>query len=89
MQVTLEIPEAVAASWCSNPAALATKVLEDAAAAAYGRGELNARQVRELLGHGSRHETQEFLASRGVLRDLSADDIIRDAEVAWAARKVT
>ncbi len=65
------------------------KVLEDAAVEAYRQGKLTAMQVRVLLGHESRRETQEVLASHDAIRSLGADEVLVDAEVAWAARKVS
>ena len=87
MTITLDIPDAVAASLDRLGAPISRAVLEGFAVEAYRQGQLTAMQVRTLLGHESRWETQEFLASHDAVRSLSADEILKDVEVAWAARK--
>ena len=86
MTITLDIPDAVAASLGRSGAAIPRTVLEGFAVEAYRQGLLTAMQVRMLLGHQSRWETQEFLASHDAIRSLTADEILKDAGVAEAAR---
>ena len=43
---------------------MARTVLEDFAVESYRQGRLTAFQVRQLLGHDSRWETEEFLSTR-------------------------
>ena len=86
MQVTMDIPEGVSRDLAAGFDNLGRAALEALAAEAYRRGVLTALQVRLLLGHESRWETQDFLASRDALRSLSADEILSDSETAFSAR---
>jgi len=86
MKITLDIPEAVVASLGRGGLAVPQAILEGFAAEAYRQELLTAMQVRVLLGHDSRWETQEFLASRDALRSLSAEEILKDADTAFSAR---
>ena len=86
MQVTMDIPEGISRALSAEFENLGRAALEALAAEAYRRGVLTALQVRLLLGHESRWETQDFLASRQAIRSLSADEILSDAEIAFSAR---
>lgn len=63
MTVILEIPDELAACWPQGSHGIARTVLEDLAVESYRQGRLTSLQVRHLLGHGSRWETQEFLVN--------------------------
>jgi hypothetical protein len=76
----------VAASLGRGGMAVPRAILEGFAAEAHRQGLLTAMQVRLLLSHESRWETQEFLASRDALRSLSAEEILQDADTAFTAR---
>lgn len=80
MTLTLNIPDIIAFSWCKNPAALPAAVLEDALVEAYRQGKLSAAEVREALGHESRWDTEDFLASHGAWPDPSEDEVVAGAE---------
>jgi hypothetical protein len=86
MEVTVAIPDDVSRELTAGFDDLGRAALEALAAEAYRRGVLTALQVRLLLNHESRWETQEFLASRNALRNLSVEDILSDADTALAAR---
>lgn len=86
MQVIVDIPDDLSRELGAKFDNLGRAALEALAAEAYRRGALTAVQVRLLLGHESRWETQEFLASREALRSLSVDEILSDADTAFAAR---
>lgn len=62
MTVTLEIPDHLAECWPQGSDGMARMVLEDFAVESYRQGRLSAFQVRQLLGHGSRWETETFLS---------------------------
>jgi hypothetical protein len=83
MEVNLEIPEDVAASLGSSGVALSRTVLEALAVEAYRSGTLTTKQVRLMLGHASRFETEDFLSAHVAWPDLSA------AEAAEDSRKLT
>jgi len=61
MNVAIEIPENVSAPLRLRWKDVPRRVLEAVAAEAYRSGALTAHQVGELLGHGSRWETESFL----------------------------
>jgi hypothetical protein len=86
MQVTMDIPDEVSGDLAAKFDDLGKAALEALAAEAYRRGTLTSMQVRLLLGHESRWETQEFLASRDALRSLSAAEILSDVDTAFSAR---
>ncbi len=86
MEITLDIPESVATSLSRGGVAVPRAVLEGFAVEGYRQGLLTAMQVRLLLDHGSRWETQDFLRSREALRGLTAEEILEDAALASAAR---
>ena len=86
MIVTLEIPDDIAAGWPQGSDGMARTVLEDFAVEAYRQGRLTAFQLRQLLGHGSRWETRDFLASHDALPGLTLEEVLKDAAVAAAIR---
>lgn len=66
MQLTLEIPDEVAESLGGSRGTLTRTALEAIAVEGYRGGALTTRQVRLLLGHASRWETEDFLSAHGV-----------------------
>ena len=79
MTLTLNIPDIIASSWCSHPSALPAAVLEDALVEAYRQGRLSTAEVGEVLGHESRWETEDFLASHDAWPDPSEDEVVAGA----------
>src|SRR5437867_11820107 len=61
MNVAVEIPDSVSAALQSKWRDVPRRVLEATAAEAYRTRALTAHQVGQLLGHGSRWETEAFL----------------------------
>jgi hypothetical protein len=86
MNVAIEIPETISAPlrlrWLDMP----RRVLEAVAAEAYRSGALTAFQVGELLGHGSRWETESFLKRVQAYLQYTEDDLERDLAALRAAR---
>ena len=80
MIVTLEIPDDIAASWPQGSGSMARTVMEDFAVEAYRQGRLTAFQVGQLLGHGSRWETRDFLAAHGAWPTTTVEDVISDVK---------
>jgi Uncharacterised protein family (UPF0175) len=78
MTTTLEIPDELAASIVGSSASPSRAVLEAVAADAHRRGCITAFQVRQLLGHDSRWETQAFLCDRQAFSELSVGEILED-----------
>jgi len=64
MQVTIELPDHIAAQYQSDE--LAHCVLEDFAVQEYAKGRLTLWQLRQLLGLHSRYEAHGVLKQHGV-----------------------
>ena len=86
MNVAIEIPESVSAPLRAHWLDVPQRVLEAVAAEAYRSGALTAFQVGELLGHGSRWETEAFLQRVQAHLHYSEDDLERDLAALRAAR---
>ena len=79
MQVTLEIPDDVAESLGGPRGTMARTVMEALAVEGYRGGALTTKQVRLLLGHASRWETEDFLSAHGVWPGITADEAAEDS----------
>jgi len=86
MNVAIEIPENVSAPLRSRWKDVPRRVLEAVAAEAYRSDALTAHQVGELLGHGSRWETESFLKRVQAYLHYGEDDLERDLAALRAAR---
>lgn len=86
MSVTIEIPESVAVSLRGRWLDVPRRGLETTATEAYRSGALTAFQVGELLGHGSRWETEAFLQRVQAHLLNSEGDLGRDLAGLRAAR---
>ena len=84
MTLQLEIPDAFASQLQLPEAELSRTVLESLAIQAFQRGQVSAFQVRNLLGHTSRWETQSFLSAHHVWPSLTSEEVIADAHTAAA-----
>ena len=87
MQVRLDIPEDVARQLAPDSGRLTRAALEAVALEGVRSGKLTVSLARRLLGISSRYEMDGFLKTRGVLLDLSIDDIRRDSDSAGAFSK--
>jgi hypothetical protein len=80
MEITLSVPEDIAhgleSKWKDVPRA----ALESLALEGYRSGALTARQVRRLLGFGTRYELDGFLKQHGVYLNYSVKDLEQEAE---------
>ena len=86
MNVAIEIPEIVSGPLRSRWQDMPRRVLEAVAAEAYRSGALTAFQVGELLGHGSRWETEEFLKRVQAYLHYTENDLERDLAALRATR---
>ncbi len=75
MTVTIQIPDSLVACWQEDAGNLARTVLEDFAVGSYRQGKLSPAQVREMLGHGSRWETEAFLSRHEAWPGTSVEDL--------------
>lgn len=78
VNLTLTIPDSMA-DLAQSPD-LPRRMLEAFAVEGYRAGTLTKKQVRLLLGHDSRFETEDFLGAHGVWPDPSIEDVVAGAE---------
>lgn len=79
MELTLEIPDDIAESLGGPGRALSRAALEAIAIEGYRGGVLTTRQVRLLLGHLSRWETEDFLSAHGAWPAITAAEAAEDS----------
>lgn len=78
MTLSLTIPDALTSTLVPAQAAL-PKVLRDGfAVEAYRQGMLSAAEIRVLMGHESRWETEDFLASHDAWPGTTVADVEED-----------
>ena len=77
MQITIEIPDDLAATLSASGHDPARAALEAIAVEAYRRQRLSAYQLRKLLGTSSRYELDGFLKERQVY-DYTLEDFEKD-----------
>lgn len=82
MHVQLEIPELLAERLGRNSADLARAALEGLALEGIRSEKLSVAQARQLLGIPTRYEMDGFLKEHGVLLDLTAADVLAEADAA-------
>ncbi len=78
MTLTMTIPDRLAASIGSAVDEVRRRFIEGYAVQAYRSGTFSTAQVRELLGHASRWETEDFLAAQGAWPDPTASEVLDD-----------
>lgn len=79
MTVTLNIPDILAVPLSKVEPTLPHVILESFAVQGYRQGILSAAQVRTLLEHDSRWETEEFLAAHDAWPDTSMAEVASGA----------
>jgi hypothetical protein len=80
MNVTLRIPDEIAARLTAAGADLERDALEGFALEAFRAGRLTRYELRRILGIETRHELDGFLKARGVHEPVTPEDIQRDLE---------
>lgn len=78
MTVTVTIPDVLAAALQRVQPALPQVLLDGFAVEAYREGILSAAEVRVLLGHESRWETEGFLAAHEAWPGSTAEEVAAD-----------
>ena len=86
MTVAIEIPEAEAETLRQKFGDLSRLALETLAVEGYKRNALSEYQVRKLLGHASRMETDAFLKAHEAWLPLTVADVA--GEVKEARRRL-
>jgi hypothetical protein len=80
VQITVELPEDIAAHLNLRHGDLSRAALEAIAVEGARSGELTTAHVRRLLGFNTRWEVDAFLKAHEVFLPLTAADVERDAE---------
>ena len=80
MEVTVTIPEDIAAQLHTKWQDLPRAALESLALEAYRSRTLTTAQLRRLLGFESRYELDGFLKQPGIYLDYDLDDLKQDLE---------
>lgn len=78
MTFTMTISDNLAASIGTTMDEVSRRFTEGYAVQAYRSGVASMAEVRELLGHASRWETEEFLAVHGAWPDPTASEVLED-----------
>lgn len=80
MQVTVEIPEALARSLQAEDADMSRRVLEALAAEEYRSGRLTKPQLRESLGLETSYELDGFLKQHQIWIDSDGEELAEDLQ---------
>lgn len=88
MQITLELPEDIAAGLEARWKDLPRAALESLAVEAYRSRTLSAAQVRRLLGFETSMQLDAFLKEHALF-DYTAEDFVQDRATLEEVRKKT
>lgn len=83
MHIAVELPEDIARQLAVDPQSLSRATLEALAIEGARSGKLTTEQVRRMLGFATRYQADGFLENHEVYYPLTAEDIERDAAMAW------
>ncbi|OYW29765.1 MAG: hypothetical protein B7Z47_04425 [Chthoniobacter sp. 12-60-6] len=78
MTFTITIPDKLAASIGSGEDEVSRRILGGYAVQAYRSGTFSTAEIRELLRHASRWETEDFLAAHDAWPDPTATEVLED-----------
>lgn len=78
MNVAIEIPDDIGRMLGGQAGDVSRAVLEAVAVEAYRSGTITPAQVQQMLGLGSRWETESFLRRAEAYHDYTIDDLERD-----------
>ena len=78
MQVTFTVPDEMVSGLAGDSDDLSRIALEAFAVQGYRCRRLSAFEVRQLLGHASRWETENFLAAHEVWPGLTEEDLAEE-----------
>ena len=86
MQITIEIPDELAARIASSGESLSRTALEALAVEGYRTEHLSEAEIRRLLGFETRMQVHAFLKAHGAYLHYSLGDLERDRESAIRMR---
>jgi predicted HTH domain antitoxin len=85
MDVAFSLPEDLARRLQEKWGDLSRRALESLVAQAYREESLTLGEVRRILGHETRMETEAFLKEQGALLDFSEEELEQDLKAALEA----
>lgn len=86
MDVAFSVPDRLAERLEERWGDLSERALQAIVADGYREEALTLGEVREILGHSTRLETEQFLKDRGILLEMTAEELEEDARAAREAR---
>ena len=78
MNIAIDIPDEIGQVLANQAGGVTRAVLEAVAIEAYRSGAITPAQVQQMLGLGSRWETETFLRRAEAFHDYTMDDLERD-----------
>lgn len=87
MTVTVDIPDELAGPLGESPENVRRAVIEGFAVESYRSGTSSCAEIRDLLGHVSRWDTEQFLAQHGAWPDPSETEIEEDLDTLSALHR--
>jgi predicted HTH domain antitoxin len=78
VEIAIQVPDDVAAALASQGSSIHRTVLEALALEAYRSGAITPAQIQEMLGLGSRWETEAFLRRASAFHDYTIDDLAQE-----------
>jgi predicted HTH domain antitoxin len=86
MDITFSLPDRLAKRLQECWGNLSARALQAIVAEGYREEALTLGEVREVLGHSTRLETEQFLKDRDILIELTEEQLEEDARSACEAR---
>jgi hypothetical protein len=80
MNVTVHIPDELAARLAAEGGDLERRALEGFALAEYQAGRLTGSELRQLLGISTRYELDGFLKAHGVFEEYTLEDLEQERQ---------
>jgi hypothetical protein len=80
MNVTVHIPDELAARLAAEGGDLERRALEGFALAEYQAGRLTGSELRQLLGISTRYELDGFLKAHGVFEEYTLADLEQERQ---------
>lgn len=80
MNVTVHIPDELAARLAAEGGDLERRALEGFALAEYQAGRLSGSELRQLLGISTRYELDGFLKAHGVFEEYTLADLEQERQ---------
>ena len=88
VNVAIDIPDEIGQVLATQAGGVTRAVLKAVAIEAYRSGAITPAQVQQMLGLGSRWETETFLRRAEAFHDYTTDDLERDiAAIRDASRR--